>query len=309
MKRRWKDVSLLRHFLRLMPGSDSRVQCLSDRASMKNSVDSGQRRINKDPIFVFQMGRVGSISIRNSILRAYQGLNTPISVYHTHWQANFEELESSAKRDHAEPGQLLSALQEAKEVRRQLVDNPQVHCKLISIVRDPVARNISTFFYALPEFITDWEAKVRSNTLTLQLLHNEFLVPRAFHLTPEKWFDEQLKPAFGIDVYASEFPRENGYKVYASSKADLLVLRFEDFKKLAPFVFREFLGLQDFELLTTNTGEERNTGGLYRMFKTQPIQNDYLERMYSTQYAHHFYSQKELHEFQKHWGAVTFPPV
>lgn len=272
---------------------------------MKNSVDSNHLKINTDPIFVFQMGRVGSIAIQDSILLAYQALNIPIPVYHTHWQANFEELESLARRDHAEPSQLLRALQVAKEVRRRIVDEPQVHCKVISIVRDPVARNISTFFYALPEFIPDWETKVRSTTLTLQVLHQEFLAPRAFHLTPEKWFDEQLKPVFGIDVFASEFPTGNGYKVYSSSKADLLVLRFEDFRKLSPFVFEEFLGLQDFELLNKNTGEERNTGGLYRMFKTQPIKHDYLERMYSTQYAHHFYSQEELHDFQKYWGAGT----
>lgn len=265
------------------------------------TIEPLQTQVRREPVFVFQMGRVGSCSVRDSIKEAYDALSIPISIYHTHWQNDFDKLEAIARKDHADPTLLLKDLQDAKEIRRKLVDEATAPCNLISLVRDPVARNLSTYFYALPEFIPDWQQRMQDDALLAQYLQADFAVPRAFHTTPARWFDEQLKPIFNIDVYATPFPREQGYKIYSSEKARLLVLRLEDLTQCASQAIGEFLGLPHFNLRNDNAGEALSAGSLYRRFKNELASPAYVEQMYATKYARHFYTSEELAAFAAKW--------
>ncbi len=264
-------------------------------------VDHFKSEVRREPIFVFQMGRVGSCSVRDSVKDAYETLSIPIAIYHTHWQNDFDGLEAIARKDHADPTLLIKDLRDAKEIRRKLVDEAITPCNLISLVRDPVARNLSTYFYALPEFIPDWQQRMQDDALLAQYLQADFAVPRAFHTTPARWFDEQLKPIFNIDVYATPFPREQGYKIYSSEKARLLVLRLEDLTQCASQAIGEFLGLPHFNLRNDNAGEALSAGSLYRRFKNELASPAYVEQMYATKYARHFYTPKELAAFAAKW--------
>jgi hypothetical protein len=110
-----------------------------------------------------------------------------------------------------------------------------------------------------------------------------------------------LEPVFGIDVYAIPFATEAGYQIYTTPHAHLLLLRLENMNDCAPQAMREFLNLDQFELLTTNTGEERETADLYRLFKTKPLPREYVDYTYSSRLARHFYTEVELAMFTQRW--------
>ena len=59
--------------------------------------------VNRNPIFIFQMGRVGSKSMELSLLNAYRCLSLDIPVFHSHFMNNYEEIESRARRDMPDP--------------------------------------------------------------------------------------------------------------------------------------------------------------------------------------------------------------
>ena len=109
-------------------------------------------------------------------------------------------------------------------------------------------------------------------------------------------------PAFGIDVYATPFPHNRGYKIYpGTSQANLLLIRLEDLKECVEQAMQEFLGLKDFSLYNTNTTSEKDFAELYRAFNQLPFPAEYVEERYKTQFARHFYSDEELDNFTKRW--------
>ncbi len=261
-----------------------------------------EKGVNRNPIFVYQMGRVGSKSIQSSILTAYQALSVDIPIFHAHYMNNYEVIEARARHDLPDPAPFIRDLQLAKEIRKTLVENPDApRLKIICLVRDIIARNVSTFFYALPEFIPDWEQRLNNHSLTVEYLHEVFLSRNSFQITAVNWFDEQLKPVFDIDVYETPFPTESGYKSYSSPKADLLVMRLESLSKCVDRAIQEFLGLRNFKLLKVNTGDAGKTGELYRLFKSRPLPLEYVKHMYRFNLSRHFYTDSELETFTRHW--------
>jgi hypothetical protein len=258
--------------------------------------------VSCNPIFVYQMGRVGSVSIQSSLIKAYKSLSLDVQVLHGHYLDNFELVQSRAEQDLANASQLIAGLENHRKLRERLLQDPSFRrLKIITLVRDIVARNVSTFFYALPEFIPDWEEKLQHNSLTVDYLHGVYLSKNAYKLTAMNWFDEQLKPVFDIDVYAMPFPKDLGYKIYSSPKADLLVMRLENLNKCAEQAVSEFLGLQNFVLSRENTGDDRKTGQLQRMFKTNPLPPEYIKKMYKCKLSRHFYTEAELDAFARNW--------
>ncbi len=261
-----------------------------------------RKTVNLNPILVFQMGRVGSNSVEHSLRNAYRSLSLNVPVLHAHYMSNYEEVEARAKQDLPDPTLFIRDLQLAKEMRKQLVEDPDAPMlQVISLVRDIVARNVSTFFYALPEFIPDWERGFKNNTLSVEYLHEVFLSKKSYEMTALNWFDEQMKPVFDIDVYESPFPKDLGYNIYSSSKANLLVMRLENLNHCANHAIQHFLGLHNFELSRVNTGEERKTGELQRLFKSRPLPLEYVQRMYNSKLSRHFYTDSELDAFTQYW--------
>lgn len=255
------------------------------------------------PICVYQMGRVGSTSVKYSLEEYYKSHFLEIPVFHGHFLNEFETLEKRAKKDLESTTNFMKDLVNVElafsKVLYKIKKNDKV--KIISLVRDPIARNVSTFFYALDEFIPNWEERRNKENLSVDVLQQIFLNKQNYALTAFHWFEEQMEPVFGIDVYASPFPMEKGYKVYSSPKADLLLLRLESLDDCAQEAFDEFLGIPDFKLSKVNTGESRKAGELYRLFKEKPLPREYVEWSYSFKLALHFYTKEEIELFIKRW--------
>jgi hypothetical protein len=267
-----------------------------------------QKEVSISPIFVFQMGRVGSNSVEHSLRTAYRALSLDVPVYHAHYMSNYDMVEARAKQDLPDPTLFIRDLQLARGLRKAILEDPAApRLKVISLVRDIIARNVSTFYYALPEFIPDWEQRLKDNSLTVDYLHEVFISKKSYELTALNWFEEQLKPVFDVDVYEAPFPKELGYKIYSSPKADLLVMRLESLSNCAEQAIRQFLGLHDFRMSTVNTGDDRKTGQLQRIFKTKPLPREYVNRMYASKLSRHFYTDAELETFTRYWTEKKEP--
>jgi len=259
--------------------------------------------INSDPIFIYQMGRVGSNAIKVSLEQTYHTLDIKPTILNGHFLNKFDLLEERVQTDLQNTANFMHDLVGVKRIFHDAMERIPVNqkIKIISLVRDPVARNVSTFFFALDEFIPGWKQKIEKGTLTIDDIHQLFVSKRTFVLTAFYWFEEQMEPVFDIDVYASPFPRESGYKIYSSPKADLLLLRLESLKYCAEKAFHEFLGIKNFNLLKVNVGEDRKAGELYRLYKAQPLPREYVDWSYSFKLAQHFYTPFEIETFISKW--------
>ncbi|MDY6876451.1 MAG: putative capsular polysaccharide synthesis family protein [Chloroflexota bacterium] len=182
--------------------------------------------------------------------------------------------------------------------------------KIITLTREPVGRNIATFFENLRVELSGDRYIIQSDYYGFEGIFTigdmdklvQLFFERLYHDRPLVYFDEELKTVFGIDVFASEFPVTKGYKIYQGEQADALLIRLESLNDCARDAFEEFLHIKDFTLINENIGSEKVYAPLYKEMKDAIILPEaYLDRMYTSKYARHFYSEEEIARFRAKW--------
>ena len=277
-------------------------------------------RSRHDPILVYSMGKVGSTSVARSLDAVYDS----DSIHHLHWlvpeKLNHDEkltrsfmrrfagtpLERKFWPEYIWTGQFLS-----KQVHSRPGNTDK--WKIITLVRDPVARNISAFFQNLKLiFEYDYQAALRTKTEAevvdeLWELFKEGYITRekAFRMdcNPLTWFDNELNQVFDIDIFSQRFPVNQGYNIYETPTADILVMKLEDLKNCASNAVNQFLGLKHFKLKSGNVAEDKEYSSLYSQFLERvKLPDDYLDKVYQSRVCKHFYTDDELAEFRNRWS-------
>jgi hypothetical protein len=271
------------------------------------------KRYSRSPVIILQMGKVGSKSVRRSL----EALNLDMAIYHSHLLTKERIDETEKKRKKFFRTERESYLKRPwlnqflrKEICRK---NDGKKWKIITLTRDPVARNLSTFFENLEVLaVNNNESfEIQSDyydilpfTLSLDevgVLFNLFF-DKLRHDTPLVFFDRELKGVFGIDVYAEKFPKSIGYKIYQNKLADVLLIRLENLNSSAPQAFKKFLDIQDFTLKEENIGANKNYAELYKKFtETINLPANYLDKFYQSKFMKHFYTEQEINSFREHW--------
>lgn len=270
----------------------------------------------KQLVIVFQMGKVGSTGLVSSLQAA--ALKMPVLQVHALTQQGINALEKLYF------GDKLSIFQESllPETKHLLLSHylrkalhskcDEYEWKLITLVRDPVARNVSEFFYSVDTnkhkpYLPDFYDRHAANTITTEELIRRF--QDVFHVDspefqlPLRWFDRELAAVTGIDVYASQFPKEKGYVRHRAGGFDVLLLKLEHLGRCSRKAIKEFLGLPDFHLLEANLASRKRYYPVYKDFiQSISLPDSYLSRADCSKYARHFYSDEEIESFRKKWG-------
>ena len=254
-----------------------------------------------DPILVVhQMGRAGSMTTVNTLREA--GIAGP--VYHTHW-LNPASL--------AERLDWLEGVPEKRQplnvrVARRIADDlrqggaARRSWKLVSIFREPVGRNVSTFFLAIDRFFDDFFGRYERGEISLDQVQDTFL--KAFRQDRVlEWFDKEVGEVFGIDVYGRDFPHDAGYQIFREGNVELLLIKLERLNDCFQTAFEAFLGTRIPKLAMTHVTEKDPTYSMYREFLQQVVMPaDYLEQMYASRFARHFYRPEEIQGFIRKWS-------
>ena len=268
----------------------------SDRPSPTSPVAAPLR------ILVYQMGKVGSKSVFQSLVKHHRERDIPLDGHHIHFLTDLDEMEAIVRRERENPKATLRHIAKAWLLRERVLLEDGQAWNVISLVREPVARNVATLFHTLRETIPDWDARLLDGQLDLKQLQDLFFNTPSIHSAPIEWFDKQLKPVLGVDVYATPFPHEKGYQIYLDvPRAPTLVIRLENLDRCAAEAMREFLGIEDFHLIRANVAAEKDYAEIYEAFKRVPLPKDYVEATYATKFARHFYTDAERQAFAKRW--------
>ncbi|NQT91098.1 MAG: hypothetical protein HQ558_07585 [Candidatus Omnitrophica bacterium] len=252
------------------------------------------------PIIIYQVGKVGSKTIEASL----KNIKLRNAVYHAHF-LSWDNMEAVEKELLAEPNaQPPRWLRRLRSLRRLIDENPGVRWKIITGVREPVIREISDVFQNLERDMPDLDKDDEEASLE-RIRRHVLKIFKDFNETTDYtccWFDKELKDVFSVDVYASDFNKEAGYKIYSSDKGDILLIRLEDLSRCAREAFQEFLGIENFSLSKDNIGDKKWYSALYRwLLDSIIIPRDDLDRIYSSRYARRFYTEEEIAGFRKRW--------
>jgi len=244
-----------------------------------------------NPILVYQMGKVASRTIYDT-LEVIEGVN----VYHVH-RLNPVTIEA-ARKHHLDRGAKRPISDDVGLFLYENLIRPQKPAKIISLVREPIGRNVSAYFQNLDVFECVKNAHER---FKLDELINNFL-EKYSHGIPSVWFDIEMKCVLDIDVYAYDFPKEKGYQKITKSPYELLLLRhdLDDSKKVA--LLSDFLDLSNISLKISNRARSKKYSEVYMKFLEMiKLPTDYIERLLSSKYARHFFAQDELDLIKKKW--------
>jgi hypothetical protein len=256
------------------------------RTALHNVSDSRHReaRVNRllkaaRPLLIYQLGKVGSTSLEYSLVRAWPGLTVHA---HSMTPHTGESLELTGMRE--------------------FVVKPRKPLFVISLVREPIARNVSAFFENFDREISKvGERPILSIDKMIDIFLSKY--PHDFPLT---WFDKHMKPDCGIDVYQHPFPTD-GVQVIEQDHVRLLLMRVELDDQTKESAIKDFLGLKDFRIKRVNDSGQKAYIETYRLFREKFVPPDsYIERMYESRYFKHFYAGQKEH-FVAKWKRLQMP--
>jgi hypothetical protein len=245
------------------------------------------------PIIVFQMGKVGSTSVALSL---HQIVND-CPIFHVHFLNALRLVQLIAyyeNKDLQPPHHLYMGLRVHRHIIRR-----RHPAKFITMVRDPIARNISSAFqnFELTTGLQSAAEQMLSRHTLTEMMHAYGL--DQFPLT---WFDEEIKTTLGIDVFAQPFSHEQGYSQYQNKPFDLLLIKAESDDAVKEKAIADFLGLENFRLTRTNVGESKIYADDYQFVKDNLVFSAHeIDPMYRSKFVTHFYTPQEIATMKAHW--------
>ena len=262
---------------------------------------------NVTPVLLYQMGKVGSSSIEEIIKSSKIGIPV-LSAHHFH-KKSLHSTRAYIKK--AFPKEIYSDFERnffvfykdriVYDIVKKLLKNGRL--KIISVVRDPVARNISSYFQSIDRRFLNLKKRFENKSLTIDEIISTFFKYEK-HELPLKWFDNEMNEIFGIDIYLNHFPKGKGYEIYKYENIDLMILKLEMLSNCAQPAFDEFLNLSGVEILYNNVSASKPYAHLYHQFiNSIHLPDSYLDQMYNSKFMRFFYSDPEINVFRIKWEA------
>jgi hypothetical protein len=228
------------------------------------------------PILVLNMGKVASQSVWFSLRK-----QTRREVIHLHFLFD----------NHQKP-------KDREIFNRFVVEKEEVD--VVTLVREPISRNISQFFQDLAKYTSFAAAGFDGNYNTLR----DVFLKRFPHKQPLHWFDHNIELNFGINVFYERFPRA-GFSIHSRDNVELLVLRAEERDYVKSSALRAFLHLDHFELERYNDAQDKDYAEIYKEFCDRtPLPADLVRELMESKYSKHFYSLDERQAIIQRWCAA-----
>lgn len=199
--------------------------------------------------------------------------------------------------------------------RRLLVDEPEIaefreahpdrDMRLTTVVRDPVAINLSSFFYNFGPRNPELDIRDLSDDEIIgRLRDGEAFSEPDYHL---QWWDLEPKEQAGIDVYShGHFPTESGFEIYSGNHGerhtDLLTLRLEDLSRVGASALANFYNRPMRPIGRENTGDSQQYAARYNAFKRDAaLPKQWVAWQLNSPYAQFFYDSDERERFYDKW--------
>lgn len=243
-----------------------------------------------DTVFIYQMGKVGSTALENSIEGAVH--------IHNFYSANHPcRVRLAGLAGFGWRYYLKRLAQECEMLVKRIAFKRRKHSKIVTLVRAPLERNISMFFHDLDCYLfalysncdrTPYPpaaTRTQDPTVLYEAFNKHFQ-----HEYPLSWFDRELKRMTGVDIYSHPFDKHSGFIKINEQGCEVLCLDIRVLKRSKAAIC-EFLE-QDIEISFANQAEHKWYGDLYAHFKhTYKPTQELVSKLEGSKFYQHFYAQ------------------
>lgn len=228
---------------------------------------------------VYSMGKVGSSTVSQSLRTA--GLQC-LDV-HVLGESRIVAALSKAFKDPDTdiiPEHLADSIFAHNAIRRQ------ERVRMISLIRNPIARNISAVFQNLPERLADDRGEIMKRLRSYSVR------------TPDHWFKNEFIPVTGVDVFHKKIDSAADHFRFSNGKFDILLIKLETSDARISRLISDFVEA-DIELTRANEASGKWYGPIYREIIANPecIRGGYVEECANLKYFRTFYLEGERSGF------------
>lgn len=269
------------------------------RFSFKYYAYNWDKIIQKNPVVVYQPGKVASSTLTNSVTACgLEAIQTHALAFRNEFMD--KEMENLYQ-------EFKYAMSEAQSV------------KVISAVREPIMRDISHIFehINLPfvelyeDFDNDLLQSVQEcieKNIVKRIENWEGMSPTLIHHLLRingglfQWFERELKEVYGINILDYPFERGKGYTIIKKGNVELFVFKMEKLNQLEE-VLGKFLGVDNFHIISTNLSANKDYRYAYKqVLDTIKLPESYIDMYYKNNiYMDYFYTEEEKEKFLKKW--------
>jgi len=246
------------------------------------------------PVLIHTYGKVGSTAVHTAISRL-----SGFGSFQTHVIS--EHGVRAGRRIHQQHGRDPIHLRCGEALRLALESHPDKRVRIITLVRDPVARAVSDLFENASMLVP--ERDIREMPL------DEVVEVAAGHVSmsldyTERWFDLELSGLLGFDVFARDFDPKEGFAIIREGRFELLIGKLEDLSNKGAHFLGPFLGLgRDLPVPHSRVRSITAEGVRYaEVRKSLRLPSEVLERVYGSRFCRHFYAPSELEAFRRLWS-------
>ncbi|WP_028873271.1 putative capsular polysaccharide synthesis family protein [Psychroserpens burtonensis] len=244
---------------------------------------------DRDLILVYTMSKVGSSSVYYSLKQKFPYKE----IHHVHflgdtWLHKFKNDHTIFKNNLKTADKLFA-----------LFNKKRWNVKIITLTRDPIARDISGIFQAWQHvFDVDDITEVTPEQILGYLNSNDFLYAA-------NWFETDFLEFTGLNVFNSKFDKDKGYQTYSSNNTPILVMQLEQLNAVYNEAMNVFIGTDEYVLHKENITSSRASGLLNKKIKTLfhlPLTK--VETIYNSQYINTFYNPTQIENFKDRWTKI-----
>jgi len=264
---------------------------------------------NSSVIFVYQMGKVGSVSTYLTLKKKLPDQ----AIYHIHNlnSEHFSKIWETMQLDQPYHAFTFGHSCITKYLSEHIEEiKGQKSIKIITGVREPIARNISWFFQIIdcacvfPEFFIKYE----KGLITMDDIIKKFWSQNFVYGKQYDWFEEELEAVFGIDIASIDFPKEKGYAIanFPDRNIELLVLKLEKLDSCLKEALETFLEVENLNCERLDPADflDENDYLIYEnLRKSLTFSDEYLEEIYDQPLVRHFYTDEEINKFKLKWSS------
>ena len=173
--------------------------------------------------------------------------------------------------------------------------------KVLTAVREPIERLVSLYLFVYPRLFGE-PVETTPMEILLQRFPTFFETEYRYHLVPGDFFQREICHHLDIDVFAWNFPTEQGWGRIRQAGIDLLVLKLEAGHAAHCDGLSQWAERTITEIPITNTSSERGYGDIYAEFKQRVrIPFAYADALYRSAFMSHFYTEAERIAAWQRW--------
>lgn len=244
------------------------------------------RLAGKQPVFVYQMGKVGSSALTQLIDRM-PGY-TSIQV-HRLMPGRTAEI-----RARFDAGEHYYRDMRFEEWVYRYITGFNRPTKIVTVVREPMAHSYSAFFQNLPRSTRG--AVMAAAPKEMDGLRKHFIEWDDLG-AGLIWLDEELSAIAGCDLLNQPFDKERGWECIDHQRFSILLLKAEIHNDLKREAIGRFLGCDPGAVKQTNSASDKSYATAYKAFIDEvKLPSDIAREWANHRYTRQFYTESEIAE-------------